>query len=89
MQIDVYDTYARSAKGQVIHFDVLVEKGAGADVAFKYAQDWLKEIGENPAGLEQSRCNFCHSENAHPVVEKSVRKKGHFILQMEGCPNPI
>ncbi len=89
MEIDVYDTYARGAKGHVIHFDVLVSKGTDKDVAFKYAQQWLKSIGENPAGLEQARCSFCHSENAHPVVEKAVRDNGHFILQMEGCPDPM
>lgn len=89
MQVDVYDTYARSSKGGVIHFDVLVEKGTPSAKAFKYAKDWLTSIGEDPSGLEQSRCNFCHTENAHPVVEKGVTQHGHFILQMEGCPNPV
>lgn len=89
MQVDVYDTYARSAKGGIMHFDVLVEKGTAPAAAFAYAQKWLASIGENPAGLEQSRCSFCHTENAHPVVEKSVRDHGHFILQMEGCPEPL
>lgn len=90
MQVDVYDTYANSKKGHVIHFDVLVPKGTHQDTAYKYALEWLKEIGEDATkALKQSSCSFCHTENSVPQVTKSVEEKGYFILQMEGCPNPI
>lgn len=89
MQVDVYDTYADSRRGKVIHFDVLVPKGTHKDIAYQYAQKWLKEIGEEPAKLKQTSCNFCHTENSVPEVEADVAKQGFFILQMEGCPNPI
>lgn len=88
MKIDVYDTYAKSKDGHVIHFDVFVAQGTDAGVAFSYAKAWLDSIGENGESLEQNRCRFCHSENAHPAVEKAISEQGHFILQMEGCPSP-
>ena len=88
MKVDVYDTYAQSSAGQVIHFDVLVPHGADADSAFAYAQAWLSEIGEDGEKLSQSRCNFCHSEQARPDVQRDIEGKGYYILQLEGCPNP-
>lgn len=89
MQIDVYDTYATSKQGAVIHFDVFVERGTGGDKAFEYARKWLAGIGEDPQKLDQSHCRYCHSEHANPVVQGTIKKNGYYILQMEGCPEPV
>jgi hypothetical protein len=89
MEVDVYDTYAKSKQGHTIHFDVLVPRGTGADQAFAYAQKWLTEIGEDSQVLYQSRCNFCHAEQARPHVKADIQKQGYHILQMEGCPESI
>lgn len=89
MKIDVYDSYAQRLDGATMHFDVFVESGAPADKALEYGKQWLKSVGENPAGLAQSRCNFCHSEVANPEVQRTVQQQGYFILQMEGCPAPV
>lgn len=89
MKIDVYDSYAKTLDGRTLHFDVFVLSGTHADVAFQYGKEWLTSIGENPDSLEQSRCNFCHTEMANPDVQQVVEVKGFFILQMEGCPSPI
>ncbi len=89
MKVDIYDTYARSAEGLIIHFDVLVESGTPHDKAYQFAKEWLTEIGENPEKLDQSRCNYCHSGEANPEIKESIGKKEYYILQMEGCPNPI
>ncbi|MEZ5690455.1 MAG: DUF2024 family protein [Rickettsiales bacterium] len=88
MKIDVYDTYASSSKGGTIHFDVLLPNGGSKEDAVKFARAFLEEIGESAGALKQERCNFCHSESANQLVEQSIAEKGHFILQMEGCPNP-
>lgn len=88
MKIDVYDTYAKSKAGHVIHFDVLLPSGVGKEKAVQYAQAFLTSIGESSDALKSERCNFCHSESAHPVVEAAIAKSGHYILQMEGCPHP-
>lgn len=89
MKIDVYDTYALSKKGHIVHFDVLVMTGTSQEKAHQYARSWLQSIGENPEGLDQSRCNYCHSENASPAIESAILQEGYYILQMEGCPNPV
>lgn len=89
MKIDVYDSYANTLDGRVLHFDVFVKSETNADIALQYGKNWLKQIGENPDGLSQSRCRFCHSEVANPEVQRAVEQNGFFILQMEGCPAPV
>ena len=37
MEIDVYDTFASSKKGNKIHFDVLLTSGGKKENASKYA----------------------------------------------------
>ena len=88
MKIDVYDTYATSKSGKTIHFDVLLASGGSKKTALEYAHAFLKSIGEEEKALKSERCSFCHTESAHPVVETEIAKSGHYILQMEGCPNP-
>ncbi len=88
MKIDVYDSFAKSNQGRLMHFDVFVATETIADHALAYGQQWLESVGEQAAGLQQSRCNFCHSEIANPEVANHIKNHGFFILQMEGCPAP-
>lgn len=88
MKIDVYDSFATSIQGHLMHFDVFVAASTPADQALAYGQQWLVSMGEPAAGLIQSRCNFCHSEVANPDVANHIKSHGYFILQMEGCPAP-
>ncbi len=89
MKIDVYDSYARTYDGRLIHFDVLVEPKSSKEEALKYGLEWLNEIGESSANLEQAQCNFCHSTNATPEMERSIRNNQYFIIPLEGCPAPV
>ena len=89
MEIDVYDSYAKTVDGRLMHFDVFIKSGSDPDIALRRGQEWLISIGENPVGLDQSRCNFCHSEVANSDVQREVEQKGFFIFQMEGCPTPV
>lgn len=88
MKIAVYDTYYTSPTGKLLHFDVLVEHGVTPDKALEYARRWLDSIGEKGSELKQERCSYCHSENAPEPLKQVIEKDGHYILQMEGCPNP-
>ncbi len=88
MKIDVYDSYARS-NGRLMHFDVFVKSGTSAQEALGYGKQWLESIRESADSLDQSRCNFCHSEIANPEVERTINQQGYFILQMEGCPGRV
>lgn len=87
MKVDVYDTYATSPAGTTIHFDVLVPTDVDADTAFGFARQWLKRVGLGEAVLKQSRCNFCHSENAGAQVVADIERDGYHIIAMEGCPD--
>ena len=89
MKIDVYDSYANTVDGRLVHFDVFVKSGTDPDSALRHGKEWLTSIGESPAGLKQSSCNFCHTEVANPKVQSAVEMEGFFILQMEGCPDPV
>ena len=44
MEIDVYDTFASSKKGNTIHFDVLLTSGGKKETASKYAMVFLKKL---------------------------------------------
>lgn len=88
MKIDVYDTYALSKTGQTIHFDIFLPHSGDKETAVQYARAFLESIGETSAGLKSERCNFCHTESAPPSIEAEITKSGHYVLQMEGCPNP-
>jgi len=89
MKIDVYDSYAKSKGGKLLHFDVFVESGTSAHTALAYGREWLQSIDETAENLESSRCNFCHSRMADPDVQSAIKECGYYILQMEGCPEPV
>ncbi len=86
MKVDVYDTYATAGNGNMIHFDVLLPTDTPPESALKFARQWLASVGLSDATVEQSRCNFCHSENAQPQVIKDIELSGYHIIKMEGCP---
>ena len=85
MEIDVYDTFASSKKGNTIHFDVLLPSGGKKEDASKYARVFLEKIGETAEALNS--CKFCHSEKADVKVEKQIQSDGHHIVQIDGCPD--
>ena len=85
MKIDVYDTFASSKKGNMIHFDVLLTSGGKKEDASKYAIVFLEKIGESAEALDS--CKFCHSEKADVEVEKQIQSDGHHIVQIDGCPD--
>ena len=84
MEIDVYDTFASSKKGNTIHFDLLLPSGGKKDDASKYARGFLEKIGESSEALDS--CKFCHSEKADAEVEKHLKPNRYYIVQIDGCP---
>ena len=55
MEIEVYDTYARSEEGLKIHFDVMLPIGGDEATAQDKAREFIEKISEtaNPVQLEQ------------------------------------
>ena len=83
MEIDVYDTFTSSKKGNTIHFDLLLPSVGKKDDASKYARVFLEKIGESSEALDS--CKFCHSEKADVEVEKQIQSDGHYIVPIDGC----
>ena len=81
----VYDTYAKSANGRIMHFDLVLDE-QDQDKALKYAQEWLASIGHPDAAVTQENCMFCHSAEAPPELRKQIDLQGYGIYKLEGCP---
>jgi hypothetical protein len=84
MKVNVFDTHVRTHDGRYLHFDVLIE-GNDQARASQFARDWMAERGLHGDAIEQSRCQFCHSQPAHPEVAAAIGSKGYFIIPLEGC----
>ncbi len=81
MKIHVYDTHVHTAAGDYVHFDVLVNDEHVSQVK-RYAENYLASLGIQGKNIEQSRCNFCHSEIANPEVQKNIAAQGHSIIRL-------
>ena len=88
MEIEVYDTYARSEEGLKIHFDVMLPIGGDEATAQDKAREFIEKISEtaNPAQLES--CRFCHTETAKPDVEERVEQEGYCISRSKTVQIP-
>ncbi|RXJ71742.1 hypothetical protein CS022_20060 [Veronia nyctiphanis] len=85
MAVHVYDTYATSKEGKILHFDVLMPV-KDDDLAVKYAKNWLSEIGLEGATVKSGNCAFCHTRNSVPQYDEEISSKGYAIYKLEGCP---
>lgn len=83
MNVQVFDTHVRTTDGGYLHFDVLIESNDPA-LAARYARDWLTTRGIAQADVSQSRCQFCHSEAAHPDVAGAIAQQGYYIIAVQG-----
>ena len=85
MSVHVFDTYAYTASGQRLHFDVLLPTKDPA-LALVIAKQWLTEIGEADAEIRREGCAFCHTAAALPEFDETIAKQGYAIYKLEGCP---
>jgi aminopeptidase-like protein len=81
MKIHVYDTHVKTAHGQQLHFDVLVDDEHQPRVK-EYAEKYLNNLGINNAQIVTSSCQFCHSEMANPEVQATIKTQGHYVLPL-------
>ena len=86
MECAVYDTYVKKKDGKTMHFDVVVEASTPHERAIEYGKQYLLSVGQNEQKMTQEECQFCHIQEAPPVVEKDTASRGYFIQTMEGCP---
>ena len=86
MECAVYDTYVTKKDGRTMHFDVIVETSSAHDQAIKFGKEYLESAGQGGQKMTQEECQFCHIQEAPPVVEKDIKDKGYYIQKMDGCP---
>jgi len=85
MECAVYDTYVTKKDGKTMHFDVIVEANTSHEKAIEYGKEFLGKVGQDGQKMTQEECQFCHIQEAPPVVEKEIQEKGYYIQKMEGC----
>ncbi|MGZ8191353.1 MAG: DUF2024 family protein [Methylococcaceae bacterium] len=81
----VFDTYAKTAKGVTMHFDVVLDE-QDQQKALNYAKEWLQSIGQHDATVTTENCYFCHSVDASAEMRKQIDEQGYAIYKLEGCP---
>jgi hypothetical protein len=81
----VFDTYAKTNQGKIIHFDVVINE-QDQQKALDYAKQWLKSIGEENATVTSENCYFCHSVETPAELKQQISEHGYAIYKLEGCP---
>ena len=74
MKIHVYDPHVKTAQGQQLYFDVLVDDDHQPRVE-EFAEKYLKSLGINNVQIATSSCQYCHSEMAKPKVQETIKNK--------------
>ena len=86
MECAVYDTYVTKKDGRIMHFDVIVEANTPHEKAIEYGKEYLNSVEQGGQKMTQEECQFCHIQEAPPVVAKDIQNSGFYIQKMEGCP---
>lgn len=85
MKVSVYDTYVQKGENTIMHFDILVEESAAKEKVYLFGKDYLNSKGIRDYELSTKECNYCHIELAPEPVEKQIRSKAYYIIEMENC----
>jgi hypothetical protein len=85
-RIFVFDTFARSAAGRILHFDVVLPENDHSR-ALEAARAWLAGLGLEGAVVNPENCCYCHSEPTAPTgMRDEIASRGFAIYKLEGCP---
>lgn len=86
MRYFVYDCYATSNQGRILHFNVVCAK-EDQSLALVYSHAWLKEIKIETPNLKPENCHLCHRLDEIPQqMALDISAKGFAIYPLEGCP---
>ncbi|MEI6066573.1 MAG: DUF2024 family protein [Methylococcaceae bacterium] len=81
----VFDTYAKTGRGKILHFDVVIDE-QDQQKALNCAKEWLKTIDEKAATVTSENCCFCHGVEAPTELRQQINDQGYAIYKLEGCP---
>jgi hypothetical protein len=81
----VFDTYAKTADGRKLHFNVVLDD-EDQQKAIDYAKQWLASINLQDAVVTPENCYFYHSVEAPAAMRTDIDQHGYAIYKMEGCP---
>jgi hypothetical protein len=85
MECAVYDTYVTRNDGKIMHFDVVVEANTSHEKAIEYGKEYLLSVDQGGQKMTQEECQFCHVQEAPPMVKSDIESRGYYIQKMEGC----
>jgi Domain of unknown function (DUF2024) len=86
MNVAVWDTHVKKKDNGLMHFDIIVPMDiTNADEIYAFGHLYLSEKQKTGSILSSNECKFCHIENASEQIILSIKQKGYFILEMEGC----
>lgn len=86
MKVAVWDTYVTKKDGSTMHFDILApDEISDLETIYAFGKKYLKSKNEEDSTLTSKECNFCHIEKATEEIASSIKQKGYFIIEMEGC----
>ncbi|MEK1940003.1 MAG: DUF2024 family protein [Pseudomonas sp.] len=83
MNVKIFDTHVRTRDGRYLHFDVVMAGGDNAQ-ASQIASSWLAAQGLAADDIQQSQCQFCHSEIASPPMQRAIAEQGYYIITLQG-----
>lgn len=87
MKVAVWDTYVKSNKGDVLHFDIIApEEIKDPSTIYTFGREYLESINESSGQINTSECQFCHIEEPTEEMLASIEQSGYFILEMEKIP---
>jgi hypothetical protein len=86
MECAVYDSYITKKDGRIMHLDVVVDASTPHEKAIEYGKQYLSATGQGGQEMTQEECQFCHTQEAPPFVERAIEQMDYWIQKMEGCP---
>lgn len=83
MKAHVFDTYARTNDGKLLHFDILLAE-QDETRAREIALTWLKSRQSNALITTLKECRFCHVETVDHAREQEIAEQGYSIIEISG-----
>lgn len=85
-KVNVWDTYVTKKNGEIMHFDIIVPvEVIDTSIIYDYGKSYLKSKNQERQTLTSKQCKLCHIEQLRPEWEDEIKRKGFFIIEIEGC----